>query len=240
MDNLPEILEQHALWLADKGGERAKLSGAHLSGARLHSANLHGADLSGAILIGAGLSLAKLSCAKLHGANLNVANLNGADLRDVYLRDANLSGADLSHTNLSHANLINADLSSADLSYANLRRAKLSGTVLDPERLPNGNVDEFVKDGNYVIGYRTRGAGHIDKYRDGRVYAADWFSTCETECHPGLYLWPTLVYARAWSYDEIIRVRTFPHDVHKAGTKWRCRWFEVLGTARKVFIGERS
>jgi len=72
-------------------------------------------------------------------------------------------------------------------------------------------------------------------YRDGRIYAADWFSTCTTESHPGLYLWPTLEQARDHARDfspccsEFIRIRTKPADVHRAGTTWRCRWFEVLG-----------
>jgi len=113
---------------------------------------------------------------------------------------------------------------------ANLYWANLSGTCLDPDNAPNGDVEGFAHHGEFVIGYRTRQAGHIDKYRDGRVYSADWFSTSDTECHPGLYLWPTLDDAIAWQKDaEIIRVRTKPADVHRAGSKWRCRWFEVLG-----------
>jgi len=97
--------------------------------------------------------------------------------------------------------------------------------------MPNGKTSMFrqQKEG-MVIGYRTRRAGHIDKYRDGRVYSADWFSTSETECHPGLYLWPTKEEAVDWSWcDEIISVVTKAVDVHQAGHKWRCRWFQVVG-----------
>ena len=141
------------------------------------------------------------------------------------LRDADLRGADLSCADLSGADLFGADLCGADLF----------GTVLDPSRAPNGEVSTFDMHDGYVIGYRTRSAGHIDQYRDGRIYAADWFSVCpETECHPGLYLWPTLNQARSWSpTGEIIRVRTKAEDVHQAGDKWRCRWFEVLGAAKE-------
>jgi len=169
------------------------------------------------------------------------ADLSWADLSWVNLSWANLSGANLSRANLSGANLWRADLSDANLSRANLSRADLWRanlfgcnvhlTVLDPDNTPNADVDGFERDGEYIIGYRTREAGHIDMYRDGRIYAADWFSTCTTECHPGLYLWPSLEQARDFSpcCSEFIRVRTKPADVHRAGTKWRCRWFEVLG-----------
>ena len=128
--------------------------------------------------------------------------------------------------------VVAAAAAKANLSGADLFRADLSSTVLDPAAEPNGCIDGFAADGDYVIGYRTRAAGHIDQYRDGRVYAADWFSVCQTECHPGLYLWPTLEDASRYSGDvRFIAVKTRPADVHKAGTKWRCRWFEVIGAA---------
>ena len=61
----------------------------------------------------------------------------------------------------------------------------------------------------------------------------DVFSVSDTECHPGLYLWPTLKQAKEFSGDvEFIKVRTKKTEVHKAGKKWRCRWFEVLGIAK--------
>ena len=142
-----------------------------------------------------------------------------------------LEGAGGERLDLSGSNLSGSDLSRSNLSGSNLHKSDLSGTCLDPENEPNATVDGFDVDGEYVIGYRTRRAGHIDQYRDGRIYAADWFSTCpDTECHPGLYLWPTLSAAKNFSGDvEFIRVRTKPGDVHRARAKWRCRWFEVLG-----------
>ena len=169
------------------------------------------------------------SRADLRGANLCGANLYGANLRGANLRGANLGGA-----NLGGADLRGADLCDADLYGANLCDADLYGTVLDPDAAPNGEADEFTRDGECVIGYRTRQAGHIDKYRDGRFYSADWFSIADTECHPGLYLWPTLKDAIGFSGEvPMIRVRTRPECIHKAGTKYRCQWFEVLGDAKE-------
>jgi len=209
---------------------RANLLRANLSWANLSWANLSEADLSEANLRGANLSEADLS-----EANLSGANLSEADLRCANLRGASLSEADLSEANLSWANLSEADLSEADLSEANLRGANLRGTVLDLSNKPNANTDGFEQTDGFILGYRTRKAGHIDQYCDGRYYSADWFSTCEqTECHPGLYLWPTLQRAKEWSDGEIIRVRTKPECVHRAGDKWRCQWFEVIGTANAL------
>jgi len=160
------------------------------------------------------------------------ADLHEADLRMASLRMANLRMADLHGADLHTADLQEADLRGADLRMANLHEADLRSTVLDPENKPNADVVGFEQSGDHVIGYRTREAGHIDKYRDGRTYAADWFSTCVTECHPGLYLWPTLEAAQEWSPgNEIIKVETSPADIHHAGTKWRCRWFRVVGCA---------
>ena len=90
-EKLAEILENHKKWLADDGGCRAHLSGAHLSRANLSGAHLSWANLSGADLSGANLSGANLSWANLSGADLSGANLSGANLSW-----ANLSGADLS------------------------------------------------------------------------------------------------------------------------------------------------
>ncbi len=95
-------------------------------------------------------------------------------------------------------------------SRADLRDAKLRGTCLSPHANPNGDAIEFNREGQFVVGYRTRRtAGDWQTYRDGKEYAADVFSTCEhTECHPGLYLWPTLEMAKSWSNGEIIKVLT--------------------------------
>lgn len=46
-EKLKEVLENHALWLENKGGECANLHGANLRNANLSNANLHGANLIG-------------------------------------------------------------------------------------------------------------------------------------------------------------------------------------------------
>jgi len=238
-DTLLAVLKSHGKFLAgQEEGARADLREANLHeadlrGADLRGANLREANLREADLYGADLRGANLYGADLRGANLCVANLYGANLREANLREANLYGANLRGADLRGADLREADLREADLREANLCGADLSGTVLDPNLQPNGDVAGFAAAGGYVVGYRTRIAGHIDQYRDGRFYSADWFSVCEeTECHPGLYLWPTRQQARDFSGNvEFIRVRTKVGEVHHAGSKWRCRWFEVLGAA---------
>lgn len=160
-----------------------------------------------------------------------------ANLYWANLSRANLSEANLSKANLFGANLSGATLSGATLFGATLFGATLTGTVLDPAREPNGDCEGFDRDGDYVVGYRPRRAGDASvwEYRDGRLYSAWAFSTCpDTECHPGLYLCPTPEDAREWAVDGgLIRVRTKPSDIHRVGHKWRCRWFEVLGSAER-------
>ena len=247
-DEIKAILADHAKWMADNTTgkqadlRRANLSGAYLHGADLRRANLSGANLHAAYLRGADLREANLRGADLFGANLHRADLRGADLHEADLYGADLSGAILLRADLRWADLSGADLSGADLRWADLRwadlcvanlyGADLRQTCLDPDNMPSGADDSFKRVRGYVIGYRTRKAGHIDQYRDGRYYSADVFSTDDTECHPGLYLWPTLALAKSWSpNEELIKVRTRPTEVHKAGSKWRCRWFEVIGEA---------
>ena len=213
--DLKMILEEHAKWLdcKEEGGR----------------ADLSGSDLRGADLSGSDLREACLCKSDLYRANLHRACLRGACLYGAKLHVADLCGANLSESNLSKSDLSRANLYRANLSGANLR-----GTCLDPQNVPSGAGYNFTRDGEFVLGYRTRKAGHIDMYRDGRIYAADWFSTCpDTSCHPGLYLWSTLRQAIDFSGDkEMICVRTRPADVHLGGDKWRCRWFEVIGAAK--------
>ena len=72
-EELNKIVEDHALWLEDKGGKRADLIGADLIGADLQEADLRGVDLQGANLQGV----------DLQGAQLQGAYLQGADLQGV-------------------------------------------------------------------------------------------------------------------------------------------------------------
>ena len=113
--DLKQILDDHRLWLDDKGGKRAILCGANLHRADLSRANLRGADLSGA---------------DLRGADLRGADLSGANLREANLSGADLSGADLNWASLYGANLYGANLSGAILSGADLRGAKRGDCTL--------------------------------------------------------------------------------------------------------------
>jgi hypothetical protein len=115
-NELKLVLQNHGLWLTEKGGEQADLRGADLRGARLRGADLRYARLSNADLSGADLRRADLS-----GADLSGADLRGADLRGARLRGADLSGADLRYADLSGADFSGADLSGADLIGANLK-----------------------------------------------------------------------------------------------------------------------
>ena len=236
---LAEILQLHKRWLrGDGGGQRADLRGSDLS----HS-NLRGSDLSGSNLRGSNLRGSDLSHSNLSGSDLSGSDLRGSNLRDSNLRDSdlshsdlrgsNLSGSDLSCSNLSGSNLRGSNLRGSNLGGSNLGGSNVSMTCLDPANQANQQHDEFKKRGKLKIGYRTRKAGHIDKYRDGWVYSADWFSTADTECHPGLYLWPTLEAAKNFSGGvEFIKVEFDPQHLHKAGPKYRVRWFRVIGEAK--------
>ena len=119
-DELKIILDNHTLWLNNKGGSKADLSSADL-----RSADLLSTDLSYANLRSANLSYANLRSANLSYANLRYANLRSADLRYADLSSANLSFANLRYANLLYADLRSADLLSTDLSSANLSSADL-------------------------------------------------------------------------------------------------------------------
>ena len=152
VDEMKEMLAEHAKWIRGEGGSRADLREANLSEANLSEANLSEADLSeaylsganlrGADLSGANLSEAYLSGANLRGANLRGANLSGANLSEADLSGANLRGANLSGANLSEANLSEANLSGANLSEADLRRANLSEADLRRANLSGANLSD--------------------------------------------------------------------------------------------------
>ena len=55
MDNIRKVLDDHKMWLAGLGGERANLSDADLSNTDLRGINLSHANLIGAHLSGADL-----------------------------------------------------------------------------------------------------------------------------------------------------------------------------------------
>jgi hypothetical protein len=129
---LSKALEQHMLWLLEKGGERANLSRANLRGADLRGANLREADLSWA-----NLSRADLYGADLRGADLREADLYGADLRGASLRGADLRGADLRGADLRRANLRGADLREAKLPHFQIQE---TGRLIGYKKLRNDLV----------------------------------------------------------------------------------------------------
>jgi len=247
---MKKTMRQHQLWLNGKPGKRfvcsgnlsgfdfsgtdlrcANLSGANLSNEDLNKANLCDANLNRANLCGANLSYADLICADLSYADLTYADLTYANLRNANLRNANLRNANLIFADLICADLTGANLSKTNLKGINFYKTDLTGTCLDPNNVCNiPNCFEIVN--GYAIGYRDRKAGHIDYYRVGRHYSADVFSTSDTECHPGLYICKDIKSARYWSNDIII-VRTKLDQIHQAGNKYRCRWFEVIGEVKE-------
>jgi len=157
----------------------------------------------------------------LSGADLFRANLSGADLSRAHLFRANLSGADLSR----------ADLSGADLSRADLSGADLSDTVLDPNNEPNMIDHEMfeVHENDILLGYRTKNSPILNNdriYTVGEKYSAPYFSTCETECHPGLYVYPKM--GMIEYLPPFIKVVFDKNDLHKAGYKWRVKSFTVI------------
>lgn len=200
-----------------------------------HKADLSRADLSRADLSGTNLSEADLSWANLSWSDLSRANLSGANLSEADLSGANLSGANLSRAKLSGANLYRADLCGTDLSKANLSGADLDKTILDPNN--NANQKEIEKfeplDDSWVFGYRTRYTSAAGRSLiNDRIYGCEVFSTCQTECHPGWYLWPSLKEAEEYSgpEHEFIKVKSRKIDIHKAGSKWRSKTIWILGT----------
>jgi len=85
LDELPEILKEHQLWLSSGGkeGKRAVLNGADFGDADLTDANFHRAELR----------RANFGNAALRRTNLREADLQNADLQQVnFLLSAQLAG----------------------------------------------------------------------------------------------------------------------------------------------------
>lgn len=200
----------------------------NLSGIDLHSVNLHCANLHCADLAGVNLAGVNLYRANLYGTDLTGTDLTGANLGWANLHSANLHYADLHRADLGWANLYGTNLAGINLAGANLR-----GTCLDPSNCPSGATLEkwdhaTTRSGVvWVRGYRTLKSTHTElrKYVSG-FYKALIFSIAPTECHPGLYLFPTLGQARNWAKGApVIAVETLASEIHEVGDKVRCRWF---------------
>jgi hypothetical protein len=169
------------------------------------------------------------------------ADLTGANLTGAYLRGADLRGADLTGANLTGADLTGAYVGGADLAGADLRGADLAKTCLDPMVPPNARADVFcqfrTRSGSYwCVGYRTVNSpvmGGSD-YQVGKVYTAPVFSTSNTTCHPGLYLWPEPRLVRKDDSIPVAVVLARPYDIHQADSQWRCREFLVWAIADNV------
>lgn len=86
----PHILENHALWLDEKGGERAILCGRDLREVSWPKGALKGADLRGILARGLGWS-----GDDLHACDARWGDFLGADLSDCDLREADFGSANL-------------------------------------------------------------------------------------------------------------------------------------------------
>ena len=168
----------------------------------------------------------------------------GMDIRAEYAAGRR----DFRNEDLSGAVLRGANLSEADLSGANLRGTCLDGailtdTCLDPAAQHTPPTDAELSaagldyEGDYVYGWRTSTSKYCGntEYIVGQEYTSHAFSTDSgTECHPGLYL-----AGRGWlrenGYSCDVRVACRRRDLLKAGDKFRCRSFRVVGDAQARF-----
>lgn len=163
-------------------------------------------------------------------------DLTGADLIMANLCRANLIDANLCRANLTDANLRGANLYRADLIMANLTK-----TVLDPANKPNADVSEFECDGEYIIGYRTKHSNCGSDYEAGQCYHAPYFSTCETECHPGLYLAPSMEWLeKRCCRGPYVKVWAKPGLTHRAGNKWRTKCFFRVEDVESDYLEGRN
>jgi uncharacterized protein YjbI with pentapeptide repeats len=178
-EELSEVLEAHALWLAsgEEGGQRADLSGrdlrgvdlsrANLRGAFLHGAQLDGASLRGVELVHTDLRDAHLRGADLEEANLLLADFSGADLAEARLGRSSCGEEDLGHVRrgprFSDANLRDADLRGAvlhqsDFSGANLEGVRFAGANLEGANLETAVLADLVMDDADLSEANLRGA----------------------------------------------------------------------------------
>jgi hypothetical protein len=232
-------LRRADLWCADLEG--ADLEGADLEGADLRCADLRRANLRRADLCCADLRRADLWCADLEGADLEGAYLEGADLRCADLEGADLEGADLEGADLRCADLRCADLRCADLRRADLWCADLRETALDPLSMPNSECSDFetIDGGQWCVGYRTQNSPHLGGrgYHVGDLIEAPYFSTCSTECHPGIFVLPTVEDCEEWG-DIFVKVIFRQWECHRAGSKWRVKWLIVWEDCQPETTGD--
>jgi uncharacterized protein YjbI with pentapeptide repeats len=117
---MDDLLEEHHLWLEDKGGKQLVLIDVKVA---------PWIDLIGRYM----------QASVLRGADLRGANLCGTDLSDTDLRGADLRGADLWGANITDTKLDGADLRGANLKgvhwfdeFTTLHKAALTGAIFLP------------------------------------------------------------------------------------------------------------
>jgi hypothetical protein len=195
---LSKVLEQHMLWLLEKGGERANLYGANLREANLSRADLYGADLRGA----------DLREADLYGADLREANLRGADLYGANLSGANLYEADLSRAKLPHfqipqdgeltvyKKLQNGDIARLLIPAKAKRTASLVGRKCRAEYVKTLSIKTF-NDKNIKMSYSL--SDSLCEYKVGEFTYPDRYSDdIRLECTNGIHFFLTIEEAREW------------------------------------------
>ena len=151
---LAVIIEQHHLWLIDKGGQRADLSGLDLK-----RRDLHEIDLSHAALVGTKLDDANLRGAILDRVDATGAFFCGADLTEAGLAQACLKKAWFSRSQLRGANLMHANLTGAVLVDANLSDAHCYDAWFAEANLLGANLE-----GAHGLIYACAVASDVDQY----------------------------------------------------------------------------
>jgi hypothetical protein len=128
---------------------------------------------------------------------------------------------------------------------------------LDPNNKPNGVVDGFERDGDYVLGYRANHSIYMNNgprygYLTQHIYTAPVFSTSNSAGHPGLFIGPSIgslfecvedlvLEANVTERTKIIKVKSLAADIHchfdertvfeaneRPFKSWRTREFEVI------------
>lgn len=186
-ESLPDLLEQHALWVKSAGteGTRLDLSGYDLRkvenlhkfpltalkavSANFLRQNLVGAQIQSAMLDRADFRDASLMEADLRGSSLKNAMLSRADLTDANLAPLKFTNPDgsewLQRINLSGANLRYAILNGAHLQHAILNGADLSYAMLIDCDLRHADLGGALLDGADMSGANISDANIDQKYR---------------------------------------------------------------------------
>lgn len=237
---LTRLLNQGNIHLSDKDYSglaitRRRVMVTYFTRSKMHKMNLTVSHFGDCYFREADLSSSDMHLSIFVDTDFSHAQLGFCDLRQCVFDNCDFACARLHDTDLRWAKLDNSNLRGTDFTGA-----ALQNTCLGPENRPNAGVEGFKIESEHVIGYRTQRPIHkYDIYKEGEEYKAPWFSTSTQECHPGLYLYPTVQHVigfcesnRITGY-QIIKVRSLISDIHKAGKgpdyKWRTKKFTVIG-----------